>query len=412
MSARRRPAAAPLLEARALSIGYRAARARRPGPGRARAGNGAPRDRVVAAGIGLSLAPGDFVCLLGPNGAGKSTLLRTLAGVQPPLAGDCELGGRPVARLGLAERAELVALVLTEQPSGGWFTVFEIAAFGRYPYTDARGRLAESDREAVRASLESVGMAAFAARPFAELSDGEKRKVLVARALAQDTPLVILDEPTVFLDAPSRLELFYLCRRLARESGKAVVLSTHDVELALSRADRLWLLGPGGDFSQGLPEELALSGALGRALSTAAVVFDAESGGFRQAEAAAPPLLEVALLLDGAEAADAEAHALLLWGRRLALRLGFRPVAPGFGAPRRLLLGGPAGAPDWSLGPAAAAAAEAAGAEAAGAASTDALRETATSGRGVPALAAALASLREGAIAGAPAAPGGGSAAC
>lgn len=317
-------AASPILEARGLSIGYRA-----------RSGG---RERLVAAGLDFALSRGDFVCLLGANGAGKTTLLKTVSGMQAPLAGECRIGGKPVPRLGLEERAGLVALVLTEQPGGGWFSAYEIAAFGRYPYTDSRGRLSAADGKAVMDSLAAVGMEGFAARPFAELSDGEKRKVLVARALAQDTPLLILDEPTVFLDAPSRLELFYLARRLAREAGKAVVLSTHDVELALARADRLWLLGKGGSFAEGLPEELALSGKLGEALSTEAVRYDAESGGFRPAGAAPQPAL--ALVLESGPLGEASSgdHALALWARRLASRSGYRPVGPGSRAACRLRL--------------------------------------------------------------------------
>jgi len=330
----------PILEARSLSIGYPA-----------RAGG---RERLVAAGLDFALSRGDFVCLLGANGAGKTTLLKTVAGMQPPLSGECRIAGKPVSRLGLEERAGLVALVLTEQPGGGWFSAYEIAAFGRYPYTDSRGRLSAEDRKAVLGALAAVGMEGFAARPFAELSDGEKRKILVARALAQDTPLLILDEPTVFLDAPSRLELFYLARRLAREAGKAVVLSTHDVELALAKADRLWLLGKGGSFAEGLPEELALSGKLGEALSTEAVRYDAESGGFRPAGASPQPA--IALVLEAAAAphgeAAAEDHALALWARRLVSRLGYRPAGPGAKTALRLRLfpaAAPGAEPRWRI---------------------------------------------------------------
>ena len=339
-----------LLEARCLSLGYRAGKER----------------RLVASGVNVSLERGEFVCLLGPNGSGKSTLLKSLAGMLPLLGGDCLIEGKPLAVLSLSERAELVSVVLTEQPNAGWFTAFQIVAFGRYPYTDARGRLSADDIDRVRAALDAVGLGGFAARRFAELSDGERRKVLVARALAQDTPLVLLDEPTVYLDAPSRIELFALAKSLARKEGKALVLSTHDLDLALDNADRLWLMGPSSAagappapsgaqsffadgaqsfFADGLPEELALSGILGAALSTSTMVYEAATGAFRSSAARPPEPLAIEWAGEGS-AADEE-ETLLLWTRRLARRLGYKPVAAG--AALRLEISGSRAALRWRL---------------------------------------------------------------
>jgi iron complex transport system ATP-binding protein len=335
----------PLLETRDLSLGYRSG----------------GDSRLVASGITASLERGEFVCLLGPNGSGKSTLLKSLAGMLPLMGGDCLVAGKPLGRLSLSERAELVSIVLTEQPNAGWFTAFQIVAFGRYPYTDARGRLSKEDVDKVHAALDAVGLSGFAGRRFAELSDGERRKVLVARALAQDSPLILLDEPTVYLDAPSRIELFALARSLARTQGKALVLSTHDLDLALDGADRLWLLGPSSAegapsapdgaqsfFADGLPEELALRGTLGAALSTATMIYEAASGGFRPAISLPPEPLAIEWAGDGS-AADEE-ETLLLWTRRLARRLGYKPVAGGAGL--RLKLAGPLEAPLWRVEPA------------------------------------------------------------
>jgi iron complex transport system ATP-binding protein len=343
----------PLLETRDLRLGYRSGR----------------EGRLVASGINVGLERGEFVCLLGPNGSGKSTLLKTLAGMLPLMGGDCLLAGKPLGKLSLSERAELVSIVLTDQPNAGWFTAFQIVAFGRYPYTDARGRLSREDVDKVHAALDAVGLSSFADRRFAELSDGERRKVLVARALAQDSPLVLLDEPTIYLDAPSRIELFALARSLARDSGKALVLSTHDLDLALDSADRLWLMGPASAFpaarpsptisgtpgrsadcaqsffAEGLPEELALSGALGAAFSTASLAYDAASGGFHSGTARPPEPLAIAWAGDGASADEEET--LLLWTRRLARRLGYKPVSGG--AARRLQIAGKRQALRWRL---------------------------------------------------------------
>jgi iron complex transport system ATP-binding protein len=342
-----------LLEARGLSLGYRAGKER----------------RLVASGVNASLERGEFVCLLGPNGSGKSTLLKSLAGMLPLLGGECLIAGKPLAELSLSERAELVSVVLTEQPNASWFTAFQIVAFGRYPYTDARGRLSAEDVDRVRAALDAVGLGGFAGRRFAELSDGERRKVLVARALAQDTPLILLDEPTVYLDAPSRIELFALARSLARKEGKALVLSTHDLDLALDSADRLWLMGPASSlpagrpaptifeapgipannaqsfFDDGLPEELALSGTLGAALSTSTMIYEAATGAFRSSAARPPEPLAIEWTGEGS-AADEE-ETLLLWTRRLARRLGYKPVAGG--AALRLNISGSRAALRWRL---------------------------------------------------------------
>ncbi len=341
-----------LIELRALSIGY---------GGRGR--NRAEGSRLVAADIEAAVGGGDFVCLLGPNGSGKSTLLKTLAGMLPALGGDCLIAGRRLSALPLSEKAELVSIVLTEQPNAGWFSVFEIVAFGRYPYTDARGRLSAADRERVRQCISAVGLSAFENRRFAELSDGERRKALVARALAQDTPLILLDEPTVYLDAPSRIELFALVRDICRRENRAVILSTHELDLALDNADRVWLMIPAqgpscaaagvpaaqSRFVQGLPEELALAGTLDSALSTRGTRYDAALGCFVPRSAAAPQYIDINYDNNsGTGARSAETGLLLKWAGHLARRAGFLPEAGG-GPVLRLSLDGSAANPGWRL---------------------------------------------------------------
>jgi iron complex transport system ATP-binding protein len=254
---------APLLSALGLSVGYRA-------------GHGS---RAVLSGLDLELFPGELVCLLGPNGAGKSTLLRTLAGLQPPLAGTLRWEGAAAAPAG-PEWARRSAIVLTERVEGGNLSVYDLAALGRHPRTGWTGRLSPSDREAVDRALVSAGAADLRTRRYDELSDGEKQKVMLARALAQETPLILLDEPTAFLDLPRRVETMRALRTLAR-GGRAVLLSTHDVDLALRAADRLWLLPSGGPLKSGLPEELVLRGDFGAVFNQGDVAFDAAAGEFR-----------------------------------------------------------------------------------------------------------------------------------
>lgn len=291
----RSPAAEAYVAARGLAIGW---------PSRDR--------KPLASGIGLELGAGDFAALVGPNGSGKSTLLRTLGGLQAPLSGEVALVGRDLKRLTVQERSRLAACVFTDRFDSGYFTVFDIVAFGRYPYTDARNRLNETDLAAVEGAIRAVGLRQLVDRRLAELSDGEKQKALIARAIAQDCPLLILDEPTAFLDAPARVEVFHILRDLTRSSGKAVVLSTHDIDHALRYADLIWLMDREHGFMAGAPEDLAISGEIGRAFDGETFRFDPGSGAFRSVEAAAP----YAIALEGQEGAS------LLWAARLAERLG------------------------------------------------------------------------------------------
>ena len=254
----------PFLSARGLAVGW--------GRGRDR--------RALASGIELSLRPGELAALVGPNGSGKSTLLRTLVGQQPAIAGRVELDGDEVSAMSVEERALRAACVFTGRLDAGWFSVIDVVAFGRYPFTGARNRLSGPDLAKIESAVEAVGLSALRSRRFNELSDGERQKALIARAIAQDCPLLVLDEPTAFLDAGARVEIFHLALRLARGDGKAVVLSTHDLDLAMRYADSLWLLDRGSRFHSGSPEALAGSGAIGAAFDGPSLVFDPASRTF------------------------------------------------------------------------------------------------------------------------------------
>lgn len=197
--------------------------------------------RTVLSDVNVRVPEGSFTALIGANGSGKSTLLRTLSGTQAALGGSIWLNGNELSHMRRSNLAKSLAMVLTDRSGGGGLSVGETVEIGRHPYTGLLGRLTEEDRRIVDRSLEAVGMYGMKKRLLGTLSDGERQKVMIARALAQNTPLIILDEPTAFLDVAGRIEITALLRRLA-DSGKAIVLSTHDVSSAIASADMLWIV--------------------------------------------------------------------------------------------------------------------------------------------------------------------------
>ena len=199
--------------------------------------------RAVAGPLDAEFRPGRVSCLLGRNGVGKSTLLRTLSGFQPALGGSVVIDSRPLLRLPRQERARVISVVLTGRPQVGSLTAQEVVALGRSPYTGFFGRLREADCRVVREALDDMGIAPLARRNVATLSDGEMQKVMIAKALAQQTPVILLDEPTAFLDFPSKVDVMASLSRLAASQQKVIVLSTHDVELALRTSASLYVFG-------------------------------------------------------------------------------------------------------------------------------------------------------------------------
>ncbi|WP_433498617.1 ATP-binding cassette domain-containing protein [Sphaerimonospora sp. CA-214678] len=238
------------------------------------------RERRVLNGLNATAAPGELTTLIGPNGTGKSTLLRTMAGLQPALAGRVLIDGAAIESVPAAELARRLAVVLTERDLPALLTARELAGLGRHSHTGFTGRLSAADDEIVSRTLEAVHAGHLADRPVTELSDGERQRVLVARALAQQPSAILLDEPTAFLDVTSRVALLGLLRRLVRENDLAVVVSTHDLELALRVADRLWLLAPDGVLHAGTPEELTTRRVIGAAFDGDDLSFDPVSGVF------------------------------------------------------------------------------------------------------------------------------------
>jgi iron complex transport system ATP-binding protein len=237
-------------------------------------------DRVISHDLSLALKPGELVCLLGPNGAGKSTLIRTLMRMQPALEGRIELDGRDIHTLTAREIARRVSVVLTEHIHAAMLTAYDLVSLGRQPYTGWLGHLSEQDHDAIRTALEAVDATALATRLIDELSDGERQKVMIARALAQEPTIMLLDEPTAYLDLPHRIEVMMTLRRIAHGSGRAVLLSTHDLDLAIRSADRIWLMSKEGNLHTGAPEDLILNGAFQRAFEHPGLSFDAQTGSF------------------------------------------------------------------------------------------------------------------------------------
>ncbi|MYC99365.1 MAG: ABC transporter ATP-binding protein [Gammaproteobacteria bacterium] len=251
-----------MLDLRSLAVGYRNTRG------------------VVLSDIDLSAAAGDFVCILGRNGSGKSTLMRTIAGLQASLGGTASLDGEDIASMRPATRARRIGVVLTERAFNPSLNVEDVIALARQPFTGWQGGLADKDRAAIADAIEVTGVEPFLRRFFSDLSDGERQRVMIARALAQTPRLLVLDEITAFLDLPSRVEIMALLRAQARDQGQIVLLSSHDLDLSLQLSDGVWLLDGSGGFSVGTPDALSRSGAVGRAFDTDAIRFSPSDGRF------------------------------------------------------------------------------------------------------------------------------------
>lgn len=230
--------------------------------------------------LSFNLYSGELVCLLGANGAGKSTLLRSISHLQPTLKGSISFNGKDISSYKEKELSQLLGLVLTDKTSVGGLTVRELVELGRYPYTGFFGQLTDQDKSIIEKAMSDVCIIHKADSYVAELSDGERQKAMIAKVLAQECPVVLLDEPTAFLDITSRIEIINLLHNLAITQGKTILLSTHDTGLALLLADRLWLLSPERGLQCGYTEDLVLSGALDNFFTNESIVFDRKSGSF------------------------------------------------------------------------------------------------------------------------------------
>ena len=252
-----------ILTAKELSIGYRTAK---------------NEPSVVHQHLTFELRSGELTCLLGPNGAGKSTLLRTLAGSQPSLAGELRINDKPLKTFNEREKSRLIGVVLTDKTQTGGLTVYELVALGRQPHTGFFGRLRADDKQLVAEAMTAVGIAHKATNYMAELSDGERQKAMIAKALVQECPLILLDEPTAFLDVVSRIEIMNLLHEIAHKQKKTILMSTHDIEQALVMSDRLWLLSREQGLISGVTEDVVLSGSMDRLFGREDIMFDNDHG--------------------------------------------------------------------------------------------------------------------------------------
>ncbi|HTF18606.1 MAG TPA: ABC transporter ATP-binding protein [Chryseolinea sp.] len=269
----------PLLHTKELAIGY--------------------AGQTVMSRLNLELRAGTFVCFMGPNGVGKSTLIRTLAGLQQPVKGQVIMDAavyRP-------------AVVLTDRITAGYMTVRQLITFGRYPYLSWNLKLAAIDLDAIEAAISRLNLEAIAERRLHELSDGQLQLAQIGRALAQETSLILLDEPTAHLDLNNRLEITLLLRKLAHESGKAVVMATHELDLALQTADEVWLAGRGDTLLTGTPEDLVLQGMFDEIFKLKG--FDLRTGKVQHVPSRSPTV------------AVAGESAAALWTRNALARCGY-----------------------------------------------------------------------------------------
>ena len=262
-----------LLTARQLTIGY--PKRRRPAT-------------IILRNLNLDLHVGELICLLGANGSGKSTLIRTLAGLNAPISGDIQFLGKALSNYSETELAKLRGIVLTERVSGALLTARALINLGRHPYTDWQGRLSCVDHKVVDRMIRLLNIEPLSSRFFDELSDGEKQKVLIARALAQEPLFLLLDEPTAYLDLPRRIEITHLLQQLTRQTGCTILFATHDLDSALRVADRFWLIGTDGQIHVDIPENIVLDGHLERAFRETNLQFNYQTGSFEHQDKPSP----------------------------------------------------------------------------------------------------------------------------
>lgn len=235
---------------------------------------------IVQSELNLSADEGELIVLIGKNGCGKSTLLRSIACMQPIFEGTIHLDDTDISEISPRKRAKLLSVVLTGQQQVASFSVKELISIGRDPYTGWLGSLTEKDEEIISRSIQLTSLEGFEDRKIDELSDGERQRAFIARAFAQDTPIILLDEPTSHLDLPNRINILLLLQKLARDTGKTILISTHELETAMQVADKLWLMEKGEGVIVGVPEDMVLNGSFDKVFHHKSYEFDKEFGSF------------------------------------------------------------------------------------------------------------------------------------
>jgi iron complex transport system ATP-binding protein len=252
-----------VLEANNVSVGYLSKK----------------KSTVVSEKIDFSISKGELIGIVGANGIGKSTLLRTLAGMQPLLHGEVLLNAKNLDHYSSLQLANLLSVVLTESPASKNLTVLELVSLGRQPHTNWMGSLSEADTRAINFSLDVTSTASLAQSKCYELSDGQLQRVYIARALAQDTPIIVLDEPTTHLDVFHRAQVLKLLKKLTKETQKTILFSTHEIELAIQMCDQLLVMTP-KESHFNTPENLIKAGTFHELFPSEVVHFDSKTGRF------------------------------------------------------------------------------------------------------------------------------------
>ena len=252
-----------ILQASKISIGYTSKKVR----------------NIIASNIDLSLEKGKLIALIGANGIGKSTLLRTMTGIQKPLSGTVSLNDKNIHELDFLSLAQNLSVVLTEKLPPSNLTVWELIALGRQPYTNWIGTLTDNDIAKINEAIELTQIGHLTQKRYYEISDGQLQIVLIARALAQDTPLIILDEPTTHLDLLHKVVLFKLLKKLTQETGKCILFSTHDIDMAIQLSDEMIIMTPENTV-QDQPCNLIMKGSFNTLFQDEHIVFDSEKGKF------------------------------------------------------------------------------------------------------------------------------------
>jgi iron complex transport system ATP-binding protein len=252
-----------MLTIEALKIGYKT-------------GSG---EKVVLQELNSTARKGELIAIIGKNGAGKSTLLRTITGLQPSLGGKINYEGKSILDYSRMELAQKVGYVSTEIVRASNMSVYDLVALGRFPYTDWTGRINKENHRLIIDAIENAGMMPLCSRYVSELSDGERQRAMIARILAQDTGLMVMDEPTAFLDIGSKYEILQLLHNLSRQAGKTIIFSTHDLHMAISQADKIWLLN-GLKLMEGAPEDLMIKGDFDHIFDSSTVRYNSDHGTF------------------------------------------------------------------------------------------------------------------------------------
>ncbi|HDO27807.1 MAG TPA: ABC transporter ATP-binding protein [Bacteroidetes bacterium] len=218
------------------------------------------KEKILHRGLNLNVGQGELICIVGPNGSGKSTLLKTLLGFIKPLEGEVFFENRLLNEMTVKELSRMVSVVLTEKIEDTYLTAYEIVLTGRYPHGSFLGKLTEEDELLIDRAFRQVGIRQLAHRSFFTLSDGEKQRAMIARTIVQQTPFIFLDEPVAYIDAPGRIGIMQLLKKLTKDMCKGILMATHDIDSVLHYADRLWLLGMNGKWKEGKAGELVEAG--------------------------------------------------------------------------------------------------------------------------------------------------------